>query len=402
MIAACFPGKTTLPATLWAAISAALPARTALLRALPVILLAGLLALLFSGAPARAQDRDYPTLVALGLIKPLQTSQGMDSGVVYLDHESRGYLGEGILNVTLDTVVLKAGLRHVFSPALGLGYRLRYTGYVEGYGDDIYLDGTRLKEVSFYGNSLAGVLALNLFPEGLWRATLELERLKAAIRHTPETLPGAPTPSDFHQNSTRLILSREKLPGGKKARLAATLARGERQGLENWALDPDAEEHAVFNRAELIWNQPVEWLAQHRSTLKLSALGGSNLDLFSGFNVGGFAGNYSVAGYYRNEYRARQGVVLNLEQEFLFAEDRVLSILLDGARLRTLDLPYLRTSDPQDEQVALTGAGLGLYWGIRSLAGLPLIIRYGRALKIPAGSPESHRHEILVVLAAGF
>ena len=46
--------------------------------------------------------------------------------------------------------------------------------------------------------------------------------------------------------------------------------------------------------------------------------------------------------------------------------------------------------------------GLGVYYGIRALKGLPVIVRVAEGLSAPPGSPEPHRREVLAVVAAGF
>jgi len=144
---------------------------------------------------------------------------------------------------------------------------------------------------------------------------------------------------------------------------------------------------------------PLVPAAGQRSEARLELLDGDRLDLLSAYRVGGFAGAYAVAGYFRNEFRARRTAVLHVQHEVAFAAHRKLLLLADGAWLRRVPLAAL---DGTPETATLLGVGIGLHYGIRALGGLPVIVRYGEGLRVPDGSPESHRRELLLVLAAGF
>ena len=126
---------------------------------------------------------------------------------------------------------------------------------------------------------------------------------------------------------------------------------------------------------------------------------GAGLDLFSGYAVGGLTGDYPVGGYYRNEFRARRAAVVDLNHDFVFAEDRIVSIGAQAARLRELNLE-LPGHRPRTRTLA--GLGIGYFHGIRGLGGLPVILRYFEGLLIPENSAEGHRREFLVIVAAGF
>ncbi|MDH4249474.1 MAG: hypothetical protein OEW39_16835, partial [Deltaproteobacteria bacterium] len=321
------------------------------------------------------------------------------STVVYADHESRGYWGGGQLNIRLDTVVLNAGMRHTLTDGFGLGYRLRATTIVEGYGEDLYVRGTRLKAAAFNGGSLAGIGTLLLNPEGRWRAELDLESGRAGFYTVAEGAKEPGLPPDFRQRVAQLRLIFEDTPGKEGHKLSLTLAQGERRGWRVWALDPAGKSRGRYQRFEGEAQGVRDWGGGHSSTAGVYGLFGKEVDLFSGFNVGGMAGAYSVAGYYRNEMRARAGWVLNLKHDAAFASDRVVTVMLDGARVTPQEQPWL-AEEPARRY--LSGYALGYRHGLRSLGGLPIILRYGQALRIPEGSPESQRREVALIVAAGF
>ena len=91
--------------------------------------------------------------------------------------------------------------------------------------------------------------------------------------------------------------------------------------------------------------------------------------------------------------------MLNLAHEIAFAEDRKLTLLAAGAYLERLELGP--ATDPAPRRTLL-GVGVGYFHGLRSLGGLPVIVRYGQGLRVPAGSPEGYRRELLLAVAAGF
>jgi|GEM_PF-1720718 len=354
-----------------------------------------------SACTARAEDAASPfaTVVALGYTAPLATQEGLGTPIVILDHKSDGHFAAGTLSVQLHTSLLQAGMRHAVSAVLSLGYRAGVQVVAEGDGTDLYRDGARQRAQTFRGDSAALALTATLFPNSRWQAGWEGERLRARFAPTADSAADFAPPGDFTQIEQRLVLRRKGLLGAPEARLTLTLTDGRRGGWREWSLDPAAATHARYRKAALRWEQPRQWSAEQRTEVKLAALGGERLDLLSGYGVGGFAGREVVAGYYRNEFRARRAVVLNAEHEVRFAEDRRLMLLLDAARVNELATPL----QPQPPPVrTLLGMGVGFRYGIRALGGLPVIVRYGQGLRVPDGSPEGHRRELLVMLAAAF
>ena len=91
--------------------------------------------------------------------------------------------------------------------------------------------------------------------------------------------------------------------------------------------------------------------------------------------------------------------MLRFQHEVAFAEDRKLTLIADAAWLQRIRLPYLEGTP---ERSSLLGLGIGYFYGMRALGGLPVIVRYGEGLRVPEPSREPHRREFLLVLAAGF
>jgi len=74
------------------------------------------------------------------------------------------------------------------------------------------------------------------------------------------------------------------------------------------------EETRRYGRQALRWHQPLRWSESNRSEVTFNALSGRHLDLFSGFRIGGITGRHALPGYFRNEFRARRALLLNLSR----------------------------------------------------------------------------------------
>jgi hypothetical protein len=361
--------------------------------------LALLATLVLVSGGAWGAERPFPTLIALGWAQPIATSEGLPTPIVVADHESGGHYGEGRLSASLRTSEANLGMTHPVAAWLDLGYSARIRATTEGDGRDLYRDGDRDSGSAFLGDSLAAMVAARLLPRRPWRPRLELERMEARFRRDPSTRADFELPPNFAQTETRLALQRAGLLGEEDAEATLTLVLGKRERWTDWSLELRAVESAAYRKAIFHVAQPLTWSDRLRSGLEGWLLGGDDLDLFSGYAVGGLTGRYPVGGYFRNEFRARQAAVLNLSHELRLAEERRFSLHLDGARLETIGISPREGST---EWRSIASVGLGLYYGIRGLGGLPVIVRYAEGLLIPEGSKERQRREILLVLAAGF
>jgi hypothetical protein len=362
------------------------------------LLLAGVL-LALPPRPAQSEEREFATLVALGATRPLQTAEGLSSPIIVVDHERENPWGAGRLALSLKTSELLVSLSHPVTNALEAEYRWRSEVITEGDGRDLYRDGERQRTETFEGDSTALVAVGRLFAKRRWGAAMELERRFTRFSRSGETRLDFDLPPDFRQDEVRLSLERRRTFGVDEGKLSLTLTLGRRDRWRAWALDPLPEESRRYERQALRWHQPLRWSESNRSEVTFNALAGRHLDLFSGFRIGGIAGRHTLPGYFRNEFRARRVLLLNLSHEWALEKDRVLMLYGDAARLRELDLPL---GAGNARTLALGSLGVGFRYGIRSLAGLPVILRYGQGLNVPAASKEGRRRELLLVLAAGF
>ena len=353
----------------------------------------------FPAAPVAAEEREYPTIVALGVIQPLESEEGLSTPLIVLNHESDGYFAGGAFTIQLLTTVLTVGMTHPVVEALDIAYRLRAQVITEGSGSDLYRNGRRLKELTFSGNSAALVLAANLFPEGSWRAALEVESLITRFGESEDTRSDYLLPGNFRQRELRAILTRQGLLGTDESRGILTLAAGTRQDARAWQLDPAGIGTTDYRKAELRWEQPYRWSEANRGDFTLVGMKTTKADLFNSYKIGGIGGQFPVGGYFRNEFRAREAWVANLTHEFFFAEDRRLSIHGDAAHFRELELPFLAGAPPSR---TIASFGVGFRYGIRTLRGLPVIVRYAEGVRVPADSAEGRRRELMLVIALGF
>jgi hypothetical protein len=360
---------------------------------------AGFAVLAPANSPVSAAAREFPTIVVIGGAQPIESTEGLFTPIVVIDHESAGWYGGGSLNAGLRTSELNAAMTHRVEGWLDLAYQGRVRVTTEGNGRDLYSEGKRAPGDAFLGTSEALIGAARLFPEGSWRFGLELERMIAQFDRDPATRPGYDLPSDFQQTETRLYGTRVGLWGVDDAVITATLALGERQNFNDWELDRNSAESRSYSKIMLHQEQPIPWSDTNRSEVDADILSGDDLDLFSGYPVGGLGGRYTVGGYFRNEFRASQAAVFNLSHEHRFAPDRRLSFYLDAARIEQTDLGLPGQAAGWR---SLASVGVGYYHGLRSLLGLPVIVRYAEGLLVPEGSKEGYRREVLLVMAAGF
>ena len=361
-----------------------------------LVLFAGLF---FFAGSGQAAERPFPTLVALGWSQPIASSEGLPTPILVADHESGGHYGGGTLAFSYVTAVVKLGMTHPLAEALDVEYRARARYTVEGDARALYVDGNRDSANTFVGDSLALILAGHLFPRAPWRFTAEVESLHARFSGYEDTRRGFDLPSDFRQSEYRLTLSRVGLLGADEAELTLTLVAGEREHWSGWALDSAADRAASYQKQMFHAEQPFALGESSEFTVEFRYLDGEDLDLFSGYGVGGLAGDYPVGGYFRNEFRAAQAAILSVSHQIRFAEDRKLTFYGEAARLREMQLE-LPGREP--ERRTLASVGVGYWYGIRSLFGLPVIVRYAEGVLVPDGSKETGRRELVVILAAGF
>ncbi|MCP4298454.1 MAG: hypothetical protein GY786_22945, partial [Proteobacteria bacterium] len=201
----------------------------------------------------------------------------------------------------------------------------------------------------------------------------------------------------LYQNTFGVIYKSSIISDSDK--MVLSFDSGNRDQWDDWGLDNNAGSQKEFSKQHLKWESRFKQEGQHNLSIDVSAASGTNLDLLSGYRVGGMAGEYVVSGYFRNEFRVKDLIYMSTTQEILFAEDRKLRLFAEIASFHSLDLDYL-ASTPQSQTIG--GLGFSFYYGIRALKGLPVIIAYGTGLNVHRDSRESQRQEISLILAGAF
>jgi len=361
-----------------------------------------LLGVLPHGAPygmaQAAEAQDFVVTGVLGSIEPIDSRQGRNSPTIVVLHKSDGYYGDGTFTFNYFSSVAETAMRHPLARLLDVSYGARGEFISAFKGLDVYREGVRQTRRSFNAESLEALLTAHLFPRVGWQVDVGLERLWSSFREREgETDRAFVLPVDFVRDALRVTGRRVGLLGAADGELSLTLLDARRDQWEPWSLDPAQVERTTHGTAEARWHQPVAWSEHQFSILELRGLTGRDLDFLSAFRIGGFAGDYPVAGYYRNEYRATEAVLLSVEHTMVLSQGRELTLGVDGAWLKTLPLP----EDEPDFQ-ALAGLRAAWFHPIQALGGLPVILRYGEGLIIPEGSPEQYRRELFLGVAFGF
>ena len=356
-----------------------------------------LLGLMVPDGVTRAQQ-DYSTIVVLGAAWPLETRQGLATQFVIAKHTAADFPGNATLKLSLESTKVSAGMVHGIGAGWELGYRYRLEWLSAGMGMDLYTDGTRQLRVGFEADahSVIGELGWQFAPQR--RLSLEVERRETQPRLAPQTRDGFDLPPLFHTLEARLLYSSEQGIFGQEPILTIEATSGQRDGWRDWGLDEDSKADR-YTRWFAEWKLPLVWNEAHRSTVQLQVGGGEHLDLFNDLRSGGFVGEIPVAGWYRNEFRAKRMAGAHAQQQWSWAEDRRLTLLADTALVEELTL---NPAAPPPDQRTIAGIGLALYWGIRGLMGVPIILRYGEALNVPKDMGENHRREFMLVMAAAF
>ena len=358
-----------------------------------------MLAMLLMGVPPgalSAGEREFGTIVALGGIVPIASSQGQSSTVLVWDQERRELPGRGTFRGKLLTTELSLAMEHALGEQWRGDYGLRGEAITEGYGMDLYTRGRRLAESGFQGDSQGAEAGLGWQVSDTarlhWRASRSHQRFRRAKTAAKNTAP----PRNFTRNRFQWDFSWQPTPARG---LALNVTSEERPDWSKESQSPFGVADGQSMGWSTRWSQQYAWAPSQQTQARISAVGGSNLDLFNDIRVGGLAGAETVAGYYRNEFRSRAAYLINLSHESAPAEDRRFSLYADLARVRLLGLPF---QAGEEEWRTLAGVGVGYRHGIRSLAGLPLILRFGEGLLVPSDSLEKHRREFLLIAAAGF
>lgn len=344
-----------------------------------------------------AEERPFPTIIALGAAWPVSTQEGQATPLIVLDHQSTLENG-ATLRLGYRTVSPSASLTVPRTSWLDTEYGGDATFLSEGNGTDLYDNGTRLEPLFFRGNRFSIFAGANFFPNAPWQGTLRVGGSQYAFSEIKEqTREGFQLPPSFADRFAEATFKRVGL-FHEEGFLEVRGRRSHRLRWESWEFESDAEATRSPWLQFVTFEDRVEFENQEVKGTLLRA-SGTGLDFFSGFRVGGLTSDLAVAGYYRNEFRAREVTMLKLRHEVAFAEDRILYLFADMARFEELPLAF--RTDPE-RQKTLAGLAVGFRYGIRGLKGLPIIVTYGEGLNVPESSDEPHRRELVLVAAAGF
>lgn len=357
------------------------------------------LLVIFSGTALGQETKDFPNKVALGVIAPLGSGEGVVTPVIFWRHQSGDYPGNAKLKAQLFTSTLTGAMEHEISPAFSAGYSLGGTVMSEGLGSDLFVNGEHAESLLFKGTSLFYQLFGNYSLPNQWRVRLEYENRQRWFAKDKKTISESILPENHTLHRFNLQMTHDGSFIVEEGELTVTLSKGTRSGWKEWSLNRSDENYEAFLREQVNWEIPHQWSDQSKGTLTLNLAVGQNLDLLSGYRVGGLAGEFSVSGYFRNEFRVENTVVANYKHEVAFEEDRKLFLSCDLATFKRLDLDYLNNT-PERQQIA--GVGVGYFYGIRGLKGLPIIVQYGEGLNVHSDSKESHRRELSLVVAGAF
>jgi hypothetical protein len=346
-----------------------------------------------------AESQKYPNIIALGNISPIASEEGLPSPIIIWKHQSSTYPGDATLDVFLKTSTLTAGFTHQITSEIKLGYEVSGTILTEGYGSDIYINGSRTTDLIFVGNSLMiNIIAWYPFNE-FWSIQAAIARQSLWFEDAEKNSSDFTLPDNHEVDQNTATIYYEGSVLSDKDEFKCVVSNGKRSQWHDWGLDNNASSKKEYNQFRLKLKNTFKQHEFGYLTTSLSAGTGTDMDIISGYRIGGMAGQYVVVGYYRNEFRVKDAVVLNISQEIEFAKDRKLKILADIASFRRFDFDYL---DATPKAQTIGGLGLSYYYGIRSLQGLPIIIAYGEGLNVHKDSKENHRREISVVTAVAF
>ncbi|MBT4288157.1 MAG: hypothetical protein HOD92_12550 [Deltaproteobacteria bacterium] len=343
--------------------------------------------------------QEYPNIMVLGNISPLASEEGLSTPLIIWKHQSSDYPGDATLDVFLETSILTAGFSYPLDSDFQFGYQLSGTIISEGFGSDIYINGSRAEEMTFEGNNLMFKVIAKYSISHQWSVHAEVARKSLWFDQTTSSAKEFKLPDDHfvNLNGVKVIYEGEAL--SDKDVFMVSLTNGNRSQWHNWGLDNDAASKKAFNQLQLKWENTFDQPDFGHLETTYSAGTGKDLDLVSGYRVGGIAGQYPVLGYYRNEFRVKDVVAFRLLQEIEFEKDRKLQIIGDLVSFHRFNLDYL---DSTPETQTIGGLGVGFFYGIRSLKGLPIIFTYGEGLNVHEDSKEKHRRELMVALAVAF
>ena len=344
-----------------------------------------------------AEQRSFPTIVALGAVWPLGSKEGQSTPLIILNHE-RNLNSFTTLMLGYRTVSPSASLSIVPEEWLTVEVGVDATFLTEGNATDLYDNGTRLEKFFFRGNRTSAFVGVKLLPQTPWVTSFKVGKSQYSFSTIEgQTMEGFRLPPSFSESFSEASIQKAELLH-EDGFVKIQIRQYKRLHWNNWEFDENTLEtgspiHNILEFEDHIEFDRTKW----RGSLLHAT--GRGLDFFSAYKLGGLASDLVVAGYYRNEFRVRDLNLLKFQQEVSFAEDRVLSLFADFANFTEIELPFRKKSSSKN---TIAGVGIGFRYGMRNLGGLPLIFTFGEGINVSQASREAHRREFMLVVAAGF
>ncbi len=334
--------------------------------------------------------------IFLGNNAPIDSNDGLSTLFIYYNYKSEPESDRPFFEFTLQTSEILVDFKTSTETVWNFGYGAMGEVVSEGFGMDIYVAGERKKEITFYGDSLGAYVAVGYEINKNWLLNWRFLIEQARFYDNEFTGEKFQLPSDFSTRLNTLNLSTKNAFAMDDSIFEARLESGLRYDWDDWQLEDDYKSVKSYYKEKFSLTLSRSWDRIGKSKLKLSAAIGQNLDLFSGYRLGGLPGEYSVSGFFRNEFRAREVYITNLSHMFEFTEHKKLLLFYDYAFFKRLDMDYLESTPDSD---SIQGLALGFYFGIESLAGLPIIARIGQGIGVP---DQELRRELMIGVAAKF
>lgn len=361
-----------------------------------------ILALLLFNRTGLADDREdttYPNLIAIGWFQPLGSSEGNTTPLIYWSYHEEDKTSGTTFDLNYETSSLEGTWFYPLTEKSDYGFKVLGEALSEAEGMDIYANGEQLDRLRF--NASSG--EAQFLGRYHWRkdVTLDMAMGVRAIWFADD-----PKAKDNYDLPVNHLLFREMVAltwdnvfDWKKTQFKLNFENGNRDRWESWELENSSETRSSYHRYGAQVSVPHKFQDNSESKALFQIAGGRHLDILNSYRIGGMSGKISVPGYYRNEFRAAFYAKGAFEHTIYFEKDRRLICSGEWVNFKRLNREYL-DSTPRHQTIG--GASIGLYWGIRSLEGLPVILKYGEGINVHADSKENDRRELMVVVAAGF
>ncbi|MDH4225542.1 MAG: hypothetical protein OEW12_07845 [Deltaproteobacteria bacterium] len=334
----------------------------------------------------------------IGWITPLKSSQGMAYPLVRWGFETGTPWAE-TTRFDLDTSRVAYSRGFSFGAPVQWVLRAKGEALTAGGGLDLYHNGRRMRESSYYGNSLGTAFGLRYHSSPQWVFWLEGGYTLHNFFAAPPTEDAFILPSNFSLTEVRTGFEGQFRWGRHGGGIKGELIQATRTGWHEWGLDPEKTGGTRYTRMKLLLNQGLDWGRRQTTFITLEGGMGFGLDLLSGFRVGGVGSEFEAGGHYRNEYPGWMVWMANFRHEIRLRSGLVIHLYYDKGEVVRLDLPYLK-QDPSMSRLFSLGAGF-----VTALPGRKdwkLRFQYREGLLARPDSPDPDRRQVSLVIGEAF